>query len=622
VEYAGELSSPVARLAPDPLLGPRAALVVATGTYTDPTLTQLEAPTRNAEQMAAVLGDPGIGAFEVTQVIDRGQREIREQAEGFLAGRRPGDLVVVYLSCHGLLDARDRLYFAAADTSQERLAATGVESGWLLDRLDECRAASQVVILDCCFSGAFARGAKGAADPDLRLQQRFVAHGRGRAILTASRAWEGGHADGVTGPSVFTRALAEGLRTGAADTDGDGYISVDDAFGYAYDEVIASGARQTPQRNITGGEGILWLARSPADPGRPRGAPAILDERPRPAWAAAGPADRAGTVDDQPRPALPRGRWKITRTQALGAAAGTAALLAGLIILNALTAHAVRTPGPKAADTPSAKAVSTPSADAVRVYSGYGFDGPSAIAADGAHIWVVNPGSNSVTDLNASDGSLLKTLSAASYGFSNPDAIASDGTHVWVANSGSNSVTELNASDGSRVQTLAGPSYHFYDPDTIASDGTHVWIGNSDSDWVTELNAGDGSLARTMTGDSDGFYSPDAFAADGTDVWIASYTGNSVTELNADDGSLIRILSAPSYGFNNPAAIAVDGTHVWVANYFGDSVTELNAGDGSLVQTLSAHNYGFGLPAAIAADGTHIWVANKNGNSVTELPAG
>ena len=149
-------------------------------------------------------------------VVDRGAQEIKLAANDFLAGRGREDLVVVCLSCHGLLDARDRLYVAASDTCKDRLAATGVESVWLMDQLEECRAARQVVILDCCFSGAFARGgrAKGGGDTDMRLKDRFIAHGRGRAVLTASkdnqRSWEGQLVGGGA-PSVFTSG-----HTGAA----------------------------------------------------------------------------------------------------------------------------------------------------------------------------------------------------------------------------------------------------------------------------------------------------------------------------------------------------------------------------------------------------------------------
>ena len=250
--------------------GPRLALVVATGTYTaDPGLRALRAPARDADDLAQVLADPGIGGFAVTTVIDQPAQQIRLAVEDFLDGRGTGDLLLVYLSCHGLLDARRRLYFAATDTRKDRLGSTGVEAAWVLDQLEHCRARRQVLILDSCFSGAFAHGAKGEAD--LGLRDRFVGHGRGRVVLTASAAteysFEGEPTDAAApAGSVFTAALVQGLRTGEADTDHDGHVSVDDAYAYVFDQVQAAGAAQTPQRWLYGAEGKILLARNPAGP--------------------------------------------------------------------------------------------------------------------------------------------------------------------------------------------------------------------------------------------------------------------------------------------------------------------------------------------------------------------
>ena len=250
--------------------GARLALVVATSTYTDPGLSRLRAPARDADDLAQVLADPGIGGFAVTTVIDQPAQQIRLAVEDFLDGRGTGDLLLVYLSCHGLLDARRRLYFAATDTRKDRLGSTGVEAGWVLDQLEHCRARRQVLILDSCFSGAFAHGAKGEADLDLR--DRFLGQGRGRVVLTASNAteysFEGDPTDAsaTAAGSVFTAALVQGLRTGAADTDHDGHVSVDDAYAYVFNQVQAAGAAQTPQRWLYGAEGQILLARSPTGP--------------------------------------------------------------------------------------------------------------------------------------------------------------------------------------------------------------------------------------------------------------------------------------------------------------------------------------------------------------------
>src|SRR4051794_35872745 len=262
--------SPAHRPAPELPPGPRTALVVATASYADPVLRRLRAPATDAAELAAVLADPQVGGFEVTSVLDPTAQQLRIAVVDFLAGRGPEELVVVYLSCHGLTDARRRLYFAATDTAQARLAATGVESDWLRERLEDCRARSQVLILDCCFSGSFAHGFKGV--DELGLQNR-LAPGRGRVVLTASNAREYSfEADqqGIVGPgetapgSVFTGALLAGLRTGAADADADGRITVDEAYDYALRQVRAAGAAQTPQRWLAGGEGQIVLTRNPA----------------------------------------------------------------------------------------------------------------------------------------------------------------------------------------------------------------------------------------------------------------------------------------------------------------------------------------------------------------------
>ncbi|MEV7566118.1 caspase, EACC1-associated type [Streptomyces tanashiensis] len=257
--------SPVTRPAPDLPAERRLALVVATTTYADASLRRLRAPARDAADLSAVLADPRIGAFEVTPVIDKSAHEVRLAVENFLAERNPQDLLVVYLSCHGLVDVRRRLYFAATDSVKNRLAATGLEARWLLDQLEDCRARRQVVLLDCCFSGAFAHGAKG--ENDLGLAGRFQGHGR--VVLTASRAseysFEGDPVPGADQPgSVFTSALVDGLRTGAADLDHDGYVSVDDAYGYVFDRMRSGAAKQTPQRWLYGVEGQILLARSSA----------------------------------------------------------------------------------------------------------------------------------------------------------------------------------------------------------------------------------------------------------------------------------------------------------------------------------------------------------------------
>ena len=242
----------------------RVALLIATSDYTDPALRQLRAPGRDASDLAEVLSSPRIGGFTVQTLINARCGEMLEAIEDFCADRRLDDQLLIYLSCHGVLDDRGRLYYAATDTRRQRTAATAVAAAWLNERLEDSRARSQIVMLDCCHSGAFASGVKG--ESDLALEQRFKPHGRGRIVLTASRgteySFEGNQPSGIGMQSVFTQAIVDGLRTGDADRDKDGLITVSDIYHYAYNKVKAAEPRQTPELWTYGAEGDVLLAHS------------------------------------------------------------------------------------------------------------------------------------------------------------------------------------------------------------------------------------------------------------------------------------------------------------------------------------------------------------------------
>ena len=68
---------------------------------------------------------------------------------------------------------------------------------------------------------------------------------------------------------------------------------------------------------------------------------------------------------------------------------------------------------------------------------------------------MANPLGNSVTELSAATGALVKVIRGPGYGFDGPSAITSDGTDIWVANLLGNPVTELSAVTGERVRIIA-----------------------------------------------------------------------------------------------------------------------------------------------------------------------
>jgi hypothetical protein len=94
---------------------------------------------------------------------------------------------------------------------------------------------------------------------------------------------------------------------------------------------------------------------------------------------------------------------------------------------------------------------------------------PRGVCFDGANIWVANYGSNTVTKLQANDGTVLGTYAVGT----EPANVAFDGANIWVTNYGSSNITKLRASDGTVLGTFpAGPT-----PFGLAFDGANIWVG-------------------------------------------------------------------------------------------------------------------------------------------------
>ncbi|MET7327641.1 caspase family protein [Nonomuraea sp. NPDC005650] len=242
----------------------RRALLIANSTYDDPRLRRLGAPPADVVELERVLADPAVGAFEVEILHDGTASHVRDRIAALFAGRRPNDVLLLYFSGHGLKDATGALYLAARDSFVTDLAGTGVTSDFVNACVQRCRSRRIVIILDCCYSGAFARGIVVRGDRAVHVQERF--HGRGFAIITASSAIEYAFEDGVLTetdprPSTFTRALIEGLDTGAADLDHDQDITLDELYGYVFNQVKQENPAQTPCCWVFGGQGRFVISR-------------------------------------------------------------------------------------------------------------------------------------------------------------------------------------------------------------------------------------------------------------------------------------------------------------------------------------------------------------------------
>ena len=264
------------------MAGTRNALIVASYDYTDPGLRQLHAPASDARALEAVLQDPGIGGFDVRTLLNAPTHEINLAVEEFFADRRPDDLLLVHFSCHGVKDEDGDLYFATSNTMLRRLGATAVGADFVNRCMGRSRSRRIVLLLDCCYAGAFERGMTARAGTEVGIEAQLG--GRGRAVITASSAMEYAFegeqlADvGEPEPSVFTSALVTGLETGEADRDQDGLVALDELYDYIYDAVRATTPNQTPGKWMFGVQGEMVIARRSRPVSTPAELPRELQE--------------------------------------------------------------------------------------------------------------------------------------------------------------------------------------------------------------------------------------------------------------------------------------------------------------------------------------------------------
>ena len=197
----------------------RFALIIANSEYQDPDLNKLLAPSLDAEALANVLGDPEIGEFEVKALINKRSYEVNEEIDMFFADRGRDDLLLFYFSGHGIKDEEGSLFFATANTRRKFPSTTSIPADLVNRLMDRCRARRKILLLDCCYSGAFFRGMRAKADKNINTGEYFQ-QGRGSVVITASDAmqysFEGDDLEGLGKRSIFTSAIVEGLNTGNA----------------------------------------------------------------------------------------------------------------------------------------------------------------------------------------------------------------------------------------------------------------------------------------------------------------------------------------------------------------------------------------------------------------------
>ena len=240
------------------------ALLIGTSNYGE-ALTRLPGTQEDLQAMQRVLKHPDVGAFDKVEILPNPNRTQMEVALEtlFTDNRSRDDLILLYFSGHGVRDDNGVLYFAVSNTQKSPqgkiLTSTAVSSGALQGYMSQSRSKRQVLILDCCFSGAFARDMKAKDDEAINVKAQLG--GEGRAVMTSSTATQVSYEK--EGASLYTTYLVQGLETGAADKDGNGQITVDELHEYAREKVQEQAPTMQPEIYAAREGYKIFIARAP-----------------------------------------------------------------------------------------------------------------------------------------------------------------------------------------------------------------------------------------------------------------------------------------------------------------------------------------------------------------------
>ncbi|MBD2303186.1 caspase, EACC1-associated type [Nostoc sp. FACHB-190] len=235
----------------------KVALLVGVSNYQQG-LSALPSATRDAKALKQVLQHPDIGGFaetDITLLSNQPQNKIADAIYSLFNNCSSDDLVLFYFSGHGVKDEKGNLYIATPTTRTDQnkrvLPYTAISASFVKDQMTASSSRRQVVILDCCFSGAFAKG--------------LTLGNKSWAVLTSSDTVEYSYAPEPSELSIYTRYLVEGIKTGVGDLNNDGNISVDELYEYTKKKVKEISPKMNPLLDNGRGGYKLVLAKSLQD---------------------------------------------------------------------------------------------------------------------------------------------------------------------------------------------------------------------------------------------------------------------------------------------------------------------------------------------------------------------
>lgn len=221
----------------------RFALLIGASEFGPNGPSALSAGESDVVELRDVLCDPRIGAFSKSNVrltMNAGSDETQRLIGWLCEDRDPDDFLLLYYTGHGLKDHQTgKLYLALQNTAVSKPRTASLSADWLRQEITLSKSNRKLVILDCCHSGLYPGSGVAKAGREKAVSaDTFSGQGEGSWTLASSTSEQYSLADNTANKSVFTAALVEALKTGAA-APTEKYLSLSDLAQWLQREVPA-----------------------------------------------------------------------------------------------------------------------------------------------------------------------------------------------------------------------------------------------------------------------------------------------------------------------------------------------------------------------------------------------
>ena len=192
---------------------------------------------RDAREFSEVLRRQGnVSSDRVRLLLDENADTVRRTLLGINAGlrvqnegQRPTTAILVFYSGH-------------ADAEALHLRGTHLPFDEIRDLVKSSPATIRLLVVDACRSGTATRVKGVRAAPEFKIDLENRVEAEGTAILTSSTADESSQESDRLRASFFSHHLVNALR-GAADRNGDGRVTLSEAYDYTYAQTLLSSGR-------------------------------------------------------------------------------------------------------------------------------------------------------------------------------------------------------------------------------------------------------------------------------------------------------------------------------------------------------------------------------------------